>query len=251
MTTAGLFSTDPGKIMDFSGKRGAEIFNESVVPQVNSFLDLLGEDPAGLDEAKRRRDENTSRQMQDEMFAAQEDEDFIQQFRAKQQASLMENDEDPVASYNPKPPADLPQPNISLSKEDVVQANAGEFNKVKLKLANYGYDSDSSPDYNSNVLKIGHANNKLVDGRSAALTKSLAKRYGLKTGDEFEILTANGEVMVRTYDDTVPTKYKGKPLPETVDLYETNGSNSFGGTVVGIRKRSKNPNSRSLDLVSD
>lgn len=237
--------------MDFSGKRGAEIFNESVVPQVNSFLELLGDDPGGLDESKRRRDENTSRQMQDEMFAAKEDEDFIQQFRADQRASLMDNDEDPVASYNPRPAANLPQPDIRLSKEDVVQANAGEFNKVKLKLANYGYDSDSSPDYNSNVLKIGHANNKLVDGRSAALTKSLARRYGLKTGDEFEVLTADGEIMVRTYDDTVPTTYKGKPLPETVDLYETRGSNSFGGTVVGIRKRSKKPDSRSLDLVAD
>jgi len=219
-----------------------------VVPQVNSFLELLGEDPAGLDAATRRRDENTSRQMQDEMFAAKEDEDFIQRFRADQRTSLMDNDEDPVASYNPKPTADLPQSDISLSKEDVVQANAGEFNKVKVKLANYGYDSDSSPDYNSNVLKIGHSNNKLVDGRSAALTKSLAKRYGLKSGDEFEVLTADGEVMVRTYDDTVPTTYKGKPLPETVDLYDTKGSNSFGGTVVGIRKRS---NSRSLDLVAD
>jgi bifunctional DNA-binding transcriptional regulator/antitoxin component of YhaV-PrlF toxin-antitoxin module len=92
---------------------------------------------------------------------------------------------------------------------------------------------------------------KLVDGRSAALTKSLARRYGLKTGDEFEVLTADGEIMVRTYDDTVPTTYKGKPLPETVDLYETRGSNSFGGTVVGIRKLSKKPDSRSLDLVAD
>jgi bifunctional DNA-binding transcriptional regulator/antitoxin component of YhaV-PrlF toxin-antitoxin module len=104
-----------------------------------------------------------------------------------------------------------------------------------IKLANYGYDSDSSPDTNSNILKIGHANNKLEDGVSAALTKSLAQRYGLKTGDFFEITTADGKTMKRRYDDTVPRSYRGKSLPETVDLYERGGSNKFGGKVVEIK----------------
>lgn len=247
MTAQGLFSTNPGTIADFSGKRSSGIFNESVVPQVNSFLDLL-DDEDQLDEARRRREENTSRQIQGEMFAAKEEDDFIQRIRSR--PTLQPDAEDPVATYNPQPTATLPQPTGPVTKQDVVDANIGDFDKVNLKLSNYGYDSDSSPDYNSNVLKIGHANNKLEDGVSAALTKSLAKRYGLKTGDMFEVITADGNVMRRRYDDTVPTKYKGKPLPETVDLYDVKGSNSFGGKVVGIRKVGKKPDTRSLDLAS-
>jgi hypothetical protein len=108
--------------------------------------------------------------------------------------------------------------------------------KGGFKLSNYGYDSDSSPDYNSNTLKIGHSNNPLKDGVSAALTKSLAERFGLKTGDYFEAETSDGKVLRRRYDDTVPTSYRGKKLPETVDLYEVNGSNKFGGQVTSIRK---------------
>ena len=115
----------------------------------------------------------------------------------------------------------------------------GTFDKTAIKLANYGYASDTTKDYNSNVAKIGHANNKLESGVSAALTKSLAKRYGLKTGDYFEAITADGKVLRRRYDDTVPSTYKGKALPETVDLYEQSGSNKFGGTVVGLRTISK------------
>lgn len=248
MTTQGLFSTNPGTIADFSGKRGVDIFNESVVPQVNSFADLLdGGDQ--LDEAKRRREEQSQRLREGEMFAAQEDDEFLQRMRERK-APQMEQPEDPVATYNPAPTANLKSPEINITKEDVVDANIGDFDKVNLKLSNYGYSSDSSPDYNSNVLKIGHANNKLESGVSAALTKSLAKRYGLKTGDEFEVLTADGKSMRRRYDDTVPTTYRGKKLPETVDLYDVKGSNSFGGKVVGIRRAGKKPDARSLDLAS-
>jgi hypothetical protein len=112
---------------------------------------------------------------------------------------------------------------------------AQKKNSEGIKLSNFGYDSDSSPDHNSNVLKIGHANNKLEDGVSAALTKSLATRHGLKTGDMFEARLSDGTTITRRYDDTVPTTYKGRPLPETVDLYNRKGSNSFGGRVVGIK----------------
>lgn len=108
-------------------------------------------------------------------------------------------------------------------------------NSEGIKLSNYGYDSDSSPDHNSNVLKIGHANNKLEDGVSAALTKGLAESHGLRSGDMFEATLADGTTIQRRYDDTVPNTYKGKPLPETVDLYNQNGSNSFGGRVIGIK----------------
>lgn len=33
-----LFSTDPGKILDFSGRRPAEIFNEAILPVAQQFF---------------------------------------------------------------------------------------------------------------------------------------------------------------------------------------------------------------------
>lgn len=76
-TQTGLFSTDPGKIVDFSGRRAADIFNESVLPTVNSFLDLLGPDPGGLEEASQRRSEELSRRTEEEMFSRKQDDDFL------------------------------------------------------------------------------------------------------------------------------------------------------------------------------
>lgn len=149
---------------------------------------------------------------------------------------------------------DVRQKEIELRREEEFLDQGGDPDKASsgldnpyrqkknsegIKLSNYGYDSDSSPDYNSNVLRIGHADNKLVDGESAALTKSLADRYGLKSGDMFEATTEDGKKITRRYDDTVPNTYKGKPLPETVDLYNQNGSNSFGGKVIGIKPLGK------------
>ena len=46
-----LFSTDPGRITDFSGVRAADIFNRSILPAASGLAKLLGDDPAGLDEA--------------------------------------------------------------------------------------------------------------------------------------------------------------------------------------------------------
>lgn len=243
-TPQSLFSTDPGEIKDLSGRSSAEIFNNSVLPRVNTFLDLLGEDPGGLNEAARRREQQTARDTEVEASLAAEDEDFISQLRderrSRQQAPGQDLDEYAVG--------DVGEFNRPVAVEAGESAEAAPvsvdtkgFSKTALKLSNYGYDSDSSPDHNSNVLRIGHANNKLKDGVSAALTKSLARRYGLKTGDYFEVLTDDGKVLRRRYDDTVPTKYKGKPLPETVDLYERRGSNSFAGKVVGLRPLKKTP----------
>lgn len=108
-----------------------------------------------------------------------------------------------------------------------------------IKLSNYGYASDSTPDSYS-AAGIGHANNKLESGVSAAITKSLANRLGLKTGDWVEVQTADGKTLRRRYDDTVPSYDKRTgALPETVDLYEKGGSNSFGGRVTSIRKVTK------------
>lgn len=195
-------------MLDFTKLSSADIFNQTIVP---IFQDL--DENAARIQARR--------QEQDLALAQESDETWNLISTMPQPQAPPATAQEDIVDYNE------PLPVVS-----VTPMNTG---KESIKLANYGYASDSSPDYNSNVLKIGHANNPLKDGVSAALTKSLAKRYGLKTGDMFEITTADGKTMTRRYDDTVPNSYKGKPLPETVDLYELRGSNKFGGKVVGIR----------------
>ena len=103
-----------------------------------------------------------------------------------------------------------------------------------IKLSNYGYASDTTPDSNS-ARGIGHANNKLEDGVSAAVSKSLATRLGIKTGDWLNIETTQGPMRVR-YDDTVPASDSriAGPLPETIDIFRRNGTNDWGGKVTGI-----------------
>ena len=224
-----LFSPDQGQITDFTDVRPADIFNKSVLPKLSSLTSLLGEDPAGLEEASKRREAQAQTDTERYQFNAQQDDKFLEQLYQNKQTALSPNRDDSV-DYN------IP---ISMPQNSGMQPQ-GDFVPSKIKLSNYGYESDSSPDYNSNVARIGHANNKLEDGISAALTKSLAKKHGLRTGDFFEAQTADGKVLRRRYDDTVPDTYKGKKLPETVDLYELGGNNKFGGTVVGIRPLKSN-----------
>lgn len=231
-----LFKADPGHIFDFADRSAGDIFNSSILPTVNGLSEQA--DPGGLEEAARRREAQLQQDLRSDTFRQQQDDDFMQSVLSQRSAPSSAVQSAPAvggatADFSefevPLPPA-APE---TLPKSAVP---AQSFASEKLKLSNYGYASDSSPDYNSNVRRVGHAENPLETGVSAALTKSLAKRYGLKTGDFFEIQTADGGVMKRRYDDTVPDKYKGKPLPETVDLYDLKGSNKFGGTVIGFRK---------------
>lgn len=202
------FSTNPGEITDFSKVPIRDIFNNS--------LDIFDQIDANTN---RLKEENTA--VQDRNTLNSNEADTIVNSLLSQRSApapvnsaVMEDYNAPILTNSTTP--------ISSGKEAI-------------KLSNYGYSSDSSPDYNSNTLKIGHANNPLKDGVSAALTKSLAKRYGLKTGDMFEVQLADGTSMTRRYDDTVPNSYRGKALPETIDLYELKGNNKFGGKVIGIK----------------
>lgn len=219
-----MFGTDPGFVTDFSDKSAVDIFNESIVPGVNRF-DALG----FLEEGRQRRDAQLERDLAQEAFSRKSDDEFLRGLTDRTA---------PVGSAEP----DFKSLSLDLDPTDSpVQQAAGP---QTIKLSNYGYASDSSPDYNSNVLRIGHSNNRLVDGVSAALTASLAKRMGIQKGQEFEAVTEDGKVYRRRYDDTVPTTYKGKPLPETVDLYDRKGSNKFGGVVVEIRPLVKGKSNR-------
>lgn len=241
-----LFQADPGHIFDFSTKSPGQIFNEAILPRASSldaFIPKPAGDIGGLDEAAKRREGQLQKDFAQEAFMANKDEEFFSRLRGEPQKGEGAD----YSEYAISDVGDYDSPVRSsrgrrVSSDVVNNPSSAGYSPVTVKLANYGYNSDTSPDHNSNVLKIGHSNNKLVDGYSAALTKSLAKRHGLKNGDEFEVVTADGKAFVRRYDDTVPTTYKGKKLPETVDLYEKNGSNSFGGKVIGIRKiETENP----------
>jgi hypothetical protein len=108
--------------------------------------------------------------------------------------------------------------------------------KTGIKLSNYGYKSDTTPDSYS-ARGIGHSDNQLIPGKSAAITKSLATRLGLKHGDKIKVETTKGTFEVY-YHDTVPSYDKRTgPLPETIDIYRPqDGSNSWGGKVLNISK---------------
>lgn len=218
-----LFGTDPGFVTDFSGKSAAEIYNEAVVPRVNAF-DAMG----FLEEGRRRRETQLEQDLAQEAFSRNSDDEFLRDLTDRRSPSVGGSEPD--------------FDSLSMTMDDLEPESGGSGGGA-IKLSNYGYDTDTSPDYNSNVRRIGNRNNRLVDGVSAALTASLAKRMGILPGQEFEAVAKDGTVYRRRYDDTVPTTYKGKPLPETVDLYQRKGSNSFGGTIVEIRPiTGKQPN---------
>lgn len=108
--------------------------------------------------------------------------------------------------------------------------------KGGLKLSNYGYASDTTPDSNS-AKGIGHRDNKLIPGESAAISKSLADRLKLSHGDKLKIQTTKGDFTV-FYHDTVPsTDSRTGDLPETIDIYRPkDGSNGWGGRVTNVSK---------------
>jgi hypothetical protein len=142
-----------------------------------------------------------------------------------------------------QPPVELPPPTMfappsfpdPTAADDTTKTSSYQFPKP-IKLSNYGYPSDTTPDSFS-AKGIGHSNNQLIDGVSAAITKSLATELGLKSGDWFVAQTTEGPFRLR-YDDTVPeTDKRTGPLPPTIDIYrKTRGSNSWGGKVLALQK---------------
>lgn len=219
---------------DFSKMSAGDIFNSTIVPIFQQ-----------LDENAARIEQQRMAQSDQLLQGSNETTDLLMALSQGPQTDMgMDTDYNaPVVSQQLSVAPQMsvsPQGGVVTAPQQAPKQTApsGE-QKGGFKLSNYGYDSDSSPDYNSNVRRVGHAENKLEDGVSAALSKDLARQYGLKTGDFFEAVTADGQVLKRRYDDTVPRTYKGKPLPLTVDLYELGGSNKFGGKVLEIRPLSR------------
>lgn len=78
--TPSMFSTDPGKIFDFSKKRPADIFNESIIPRLSSL-----DSDMGLDEAAQRRQQQLNVDLQFESAKRQEDDAFLSELTQRRQ----------------------------------------------------------------------------------------------------------------------------------------------------------------------
>lgn len=67
------FSTDPGKILDFSGRRPAEIFNDAILPKVNAVVSII-------DEGRQQREAQLAADLNLEQQLQQKDEEFLSEF---------------------------------------------------------------------------------------------------------------------------------------------------------------------------
>ena len=73
-----LFTTDMGKITDFSKVAAADVFNKAILPKLSS---LFGSDPAGLEEAAERREAQAQADDEQFRFNAQADDQFLANIR--------------------------------------------------------------------------------------------------------------------------------------------------------------------------
>jgi hypothetical protein len=156
--------------------------------------------------------------------------------------------------------------------EDPDAINAVPIGEVKqfnppIKLSNYGYDGDTTPDTFSSQ-GIGHSSNKLTHYKSAAVTKSLANLLGLQHNDWFKIETTKGTFVLQ-YADTVPTydKINRRSLPPTFDIYKVlkldnpndleakkkaiKELNAWGGVVTSFQKLEAPDNFKSTQIAQN
>jgi hypothetical protein len=99
---------------------------------------------------------------------------------------------------------------------------------VSGKITKYGYEKPGQADYDSNSARgIGAADNKLTPGESIALSPDLEKSTGAKIGDKVVVTLANGEKMVKRFDDRTRSRLKGR-----VDIYSPDGNQPLDGVKV-------------------
>jgi hypothetical protein len=96
------------------------------------------------------------------------------------------------------------------------------------KITKYGYEKPGDKDYDSNSARgIGAADNQLTPGESIALSPDLEKSTGAKIGDKVVVTLANGEKMVKRFDDRTSKRLKGR-----VDIYSPDGNQPLDGVRV-------------------
>lgn len=104
---------------------------------------------------------------------------------------------------------------------------------VSGKITKYGYEKPGQADYDSNSARgIGAADNKLTPNESIALSPDLEKSTGAKIGDKVVVTLANGEKMVKRFDDRTSKRLKGR-----VDIYSPGGNQPLDGVQVAKVER--------------
>lgn len=140
------------------------------------------------------------------------------------------------SSISPLPPAsggassasDLPLP----KKENLGTepgAGVGQSDEVTdFQTTHYGYKDD--PYMDSYTAKGEGKFGKLRDS-SVALTDSMAKKMGIKPGEEMELKDKAGNIRIGTYDDRAPQK------DNRIDLYNPKGSQKAGEPFIAVSAR--------------
>jgi hypothetical protein len=101
------------------------------------------------------------------------------------------------------------------------------------KITKYGYEKKGERYYDSNSARgIGAEDNQLVPGESVALSPDLEKSTGAKIGDKVVVTLANGEKMVKRFDDRTSKRLKGR-----VDIYSPDGNEPLDGVQVAKVER--------------
>jgi GH24 family phage-related lysozyme (muramidase) len=159
-----MFKADPGHLFDFSGKKPADIFNEAILPTVNSFLDLLGNDPGGLEDSQQQRNTQLQQDLSREAYSRQEDDQFLanlmdqrQQFAQPVPASSSttapeEMDYDSAVSAVSQPQAQPTSPRAMNSNENTTPVAQDLTNFVKHF---EGFSSKAFGDYKQTSIGYG------------------------------------------------------------------------------------------------
>jgi hypothetical protein len=113
-------------------------------------------------------------------------------------------------------------PNGSENYIDGLPDAATHATDGSVTVSAYGGAGDTTSDSNS-ARGIGNNNNQLISG-SVALSPDVIAQLRPRAGQE---ILVNG-VSVGYFDDTTASTYNGRPIINTVDIYNANGALSNG-----------------------
>jgi len=111
--------------------------------------------------------------------------------------------------------------NQGISGLDTGQAGGFPQAGDGIKITDYAYPGDTTPDPNSakgsGAFPFSSAPGSLIPNYSAALTDAAAARLGLKPGQTFTVTSTTGQVYSLRYDDRAPE------TDDRIDIYSPGG----------------------------
>lgn len=193
-TVPQLFRTDPGEFTDFSNVAPADIFNNSILPRVSGLAALLGDDPAGLEEATQRREAQAQQDDEQFKFNAQQDDEFLAEvYRRKQEQALPVEEN---VDYNaPLPTVSVPQTQPMDSEPQGAQVRSAPVAKNLTDFVKHfeGYNPKAYDDFKQMSIGYGtrarngetsiskkEAESRLASelGKARSHVENLNKKYG-------------------------------------------------------------------------